>query len=385
MGRAAERGAGVPMADDPRVVPSGFLLGPARGVRLRLVRAANVTLGTDPSLEDLYQARYQGAPPKVQVRGGLIAIDYRPRLRPGDWGRQSADIRLNPAAGWRIEAPRGISRLQADLRAARLLGVEVEGAAANTELTLARPAGTVLLRFGGGSKDVTIHRPLGTAARVKVGGGTGITFDEQTYRAVGGEAAWNTTGFEEATDRYDITFARGVRNVVVDTAELPAAGQARRLLATVLFTDIVGSTERAQVAGDQRWRELLDVHDELARRLVTREGGRLVKRTGDGILAVFDGPGRGIRCALALRQELRAVGLDIRAGLHVGELDLRDDDVGGIAVHIGARIMAAAGPGEVLVSRTVRDLVAGSGIALEDRGTHTLKGLSDPWQLFAAG
>jgi class 3 adenylate cyclase len=373
------------MADDPRVVPSGFLLGPARGVRLRLVRAANVTLGTDPSLEDLYQARYQGAPPKVQVRGGLIAIEYRPRLRPGDWGRQSADIRLNPAAGWRIEAPRGISRLHADLRAARLLGVEVEGAAANTELTLARPAGTVLLRFGGGSKDVTIHRPLGTAARVKVGGGTGITFDEQTYRAVGGEAAWNTTGFEDATDRYDITFARGVRNVVVDTVELPADGQARRLLATVLFTDIVGSTERAQVAGDQRWRELLDVHDELARRLVTREGGRLVKRTGDGILAVFDGPGRGIRCALALRQELRAVGLDIRAGLHVGELDLRDDDVGGIAVHIGARIMAAAGPGEILVSRTVRDLVAGSGIALEDRGTHTLKGLSDPWQLFAAG
>jgi class 3 adenylate cyclase len=211
-----------------------------------------------------------------------------------------------------------------------------------------------------------------------------MTFDDQFYKAVSGEAAWKTSDFDQATDRYEIAFSHGVRNVVVDTVELPAAGQARRLLATVLFTDIVGSTERAQVAGDQRWRELLDVHDELARRLVAEEGGRLVKRTGDGILAVFDGPGRAIRCALALRRELREVGLDIRAGVHVGELDLRGDDVGGIAVHIGARIMAAAGPGEVLVSRTVRDLVTGSGIALEDRGTHALRGLADPWQLFAA-
>ena len=151
----------------------------------------------------------------------------------------------------------------------------------------------------------------------------------------------------------------------------------------MLFTDIVGSTERAQVAGDQRWRELLDVHDELARRLVAEEGGRLVKRTGDGILAVFDGPGRAIRCALALRRELREVGLDIRAGVHVGELDLRGDDVGGIAVHLAARIMAEAGPGEVLVSRTVRDLVAGSDITLKDRGSQRLKGVEGEWELFA--
>ena len=112
---------------------------------------------------------------------------------------------------------------------------------------------------------------------------------------------------------------------------------------------------------------------------------RVVKYTGDGVLAVFDGPGRAIRCALALRTELRGIGIEIRAGLHTGELDLLDDDVGGIAVHIAARIMAAAGSGEVLVSRTVRDLVVGSGIALEDRGTHALKGLDEPWHLFAAG
>jgi len=150
------------------------------------------------------------------------------------------------------------------------------------------------------------------------------------------------------------------------------------------LTDIVGSTERARLVGDQRWRELLDLHDEVVRRLLAREGGRLVKSTGDGILAVFDGPGRGIRAALGLLAELRSSGIEIRAGLHTGEVELRGDDVGGIAVHIGARIMAAAGPGEVLVSRTVRDLVAGSGIELEDRGSHTLKGVGDQWQLFAA-
>jgi class 3 adenylate cyclase len=372
------------MADIPEVVPSGSLLGPPRVVRLRLVRAANIALGTDPSLVDLYRARYEGAPPRVRVRGGLITIEYGPRIRPGDWGRQSADVRLNPAVGWRIEAPRGVAGLRADLRAARLLGMEVEHAAASSELTLPHPAGPVPLRFGGGTRDVTIHRPLGTAARVKMaGGGARVTFDDQYFKAVGGEGTWKTSDFEQATDRYDITFTRGVRDVVVDTLEPPAT-PARRLLATVLFTDIVGSTQRAQEAGDQRWRELLDAHDEAVRRLVEREGGRRIKSTGDGVLAVFDGPGRAIRCALALRAELAGIGIEIRAGLHTGELDVRDDDVGGIAVHIGARIMAAAGPGEVLVSRTVRDLVVGSGITLEDRGTHALKGLDDPWQLFAA-
>jgi class 3 adenylate cyclase len=374
------------MADDPDVVSTGSLLGPAGSVRLRLVRAANVTLGTDPSLEDLFRGRYEGTPPRVRVRGGLVTIEYGPRLRPGDWGRQAADIRLNPSVGWRIEAPRGFAGLRADLSAARLLGMEVDHAAASSELTLARPSGPVLLQFGGGTREVTIHRPVGTAARVKVtGGASGISFDDQSYKAVGGEATWKTSDFEQATDRYDIAFAKGVRDLVVDTLELPPATQARRLLATVLFTDIVGSTQRAQEAGDQRWRELLDAHDEAARRLIGREGGRWVKSTGDGVLAVFDGPGRAIRCALALRTELRGIGIEIRAGLHTGELDLLDDDVGGIAVHIAARIMAAAGPGEVLVSRTVRDLVVGSGIALEDRGTHALKGLDEPWHLFAAG
>lgn len=155
-----------------------------------------------------------------------------------------------------------------------------------------------------------------------------------------------------------------------------------RVLATVLFTDIVDSTQRAGRLGDRRWRELLDVHDELTRRVVEEFQGKLVKGTGDGILATFDGPGRGIHCAAALRDELRGVGLQIRAGLHTGEIELRDGDVGGMAVHLAARIAAAAGSDEILTSRTVRDLVVGSDITAEDRGPHVLKGIDDTWQLF---
>jgi class 3 adenylate cyclase len=162
-----------------------------------------------------------------------------------------------------------------------------------------------------------------------------------------------------------------------------AADQGERTLATVLFTDIVGSTERAGEVGDRRWAELLDTHDRLARELVAQLDGRLVKSTGDGILALFDRPGRGIRCATALRDRLRGTGMEIRAGVHTGEVQLRGEDVGGIAVHFAARVMAAAAPGEVLVSGTVHDLVAGSDYVLEDRGAHALKGIGGEWRLFA--
>jgi class 3 adenylate cyclase len=158
-----------------------------------------------------------------------------------------------------------------------------------------------------------------------------------------------------------------------------------RVLSTVLFTDIVGSTERAARLGDRRWRELLNAHDELAGRLIEEFGGQLIKTTGDGILATFDGPSRGVRCATALRDQLRGIGLQIRVGLHTGEVELRTGDVGGLAVHIAARVMAAARPGEVVTSRTVRDLIVGSDIAVEDRGEHALKGIDGSWQLFAVG
>jgi class 3 adenylate cyclase len=157
----------------------------------------------------------------------------------------------------------------------------------------------------------------------------------------------------------------------------------KRLLATVLFTDVVASTEQASRLGDRRWRELLEVHDEVARRLVEEFGGQLIKTTGDGILATFDGPGRAIRCAAALRDELGGIGLQIRVGLHTGEVEQREGDVGGIAVHLAARVMATAGSGEILVSRTVRDLVVGTNITMEDHGSQVLKGIEGTWQLFA--
>ncbi|HEX6132137.1 MAG TPA: adenylate/guanylate cyclase domain-containing protein [Actinomycetota bacterium] len=150
-----------------------------------------------------------------------------------------------------------------------------------------------------------------------------------------------------------------------------------------MFSDIVASTERAAAVGDRRWRELLDRHDALIRRELERYGGREVKSTGDGFLALFDAPARAIRCALAIRETLRAEGVEVRIGLHAGEVELRGDDVGGIAVHIGARILGSAEPGDVVASSTVRDLVAGSGIAFADRGERVLKGVPEPWRLFA--
>jgi class 3 adenylate cyclase len=160
--------------------------------------------------------------------------------------------------------------------------------------------------------------------------------------------------------------------------------RADRILATVLFTDIVDSTEAASGLGDASWKALLAMHDDTARRIVDEWRGELVKTTGDGILARFDGPGRAIGCALDLRHDLRARGIEIRAGIHVGEIELREDgDIGGLAVHIAARVQAKANPSEVLCSRTVKDLTAGSGISFEDRGTHKLKGVPDDWQLHA--
>jgi len=156
-----------------------------------------------------------------------------------------------------------------------------------------------------------------------------------------------------------------------------------RVLATVLFTDIVGSTERAAAIGDRQWRVLLEQHHAAVRRELGRFRGREVHTAGDGFLATFDGPARAVRCATAIRQAVQPLGLEVRAGVHTGEIEIMDDDVGGIAVHIGARVASLAGPGEVFVSSTVKDLVAGAGLAFEPRGTHVLKGVPDEWRLFA--
>lgn len=158
-----------------------------------------------------------------------------------------------------------------------------------------------------------------------------------------------------------------------------------RILATVLFTDMVGSTAQLSDVGDKRWRHTLEAHDELIRGSVESFRGRVGDMTGDGVLAFFDGPGRALHCSFELRDELSAMGIDIRTGLHTGEIELREDGhASGIAVHIAARVMAQAGPKEVLVSRTVKDLVAGGGFSFESRGEHSLKGIPDTWELFAA-
>jgi class 3 adenylate cyclase/pimeloyl-ACP methyl ester carboxylesterase len=168
-------------------------------------------------------------------------------------------------------------------------------------------------------------------------------------------------------------FATGVREVA----------EPDRVLTTVLFSDIVGSTERATAVGDSAWRALLDAHDETIRRQLDRFRGREVKALGDGFMATFDGPARAIRSADAMRSAADRLGLQLRIGIHTGEVEMRGDDVGGIAVHIAARVAGLAGPSEILVSRTVTDLVAGSEIAFDDRGDHALKGVSGEWRLFA--
>jgi pimeloyl-ACP methyl ester carboxylesterase len=164
-----------------------------------------------------------------------------------------------------------------------------------------------------------------------------------------------------------------------------AAPEPDRVLATVLFTDIVDSTRTAAELGDRRWREVLDGHERVVQAALGRHGGREVKSTGDGFLATFDGPGRAIRCAREILDSAEPLGIRVRAGIHTGECEAMGDDIGGIAVHIAARVSALAGADEVLVSRTVKDLVAGSGIEFQERGQHELKGLPDTWGLYAAG
>jgi class 3 adenylate cyclase len=161
------------------------------------------------------------------------------------------------------------------------------------------------------------------------------------------------------------------------------AAEPDRVLATVMFTDVAASTERAAALGDHRWKELLDAHDAAVRHQLEAFRGREVKTTGDGFLATFDGPARAIRCAEAIRTAAAELGLDVRIGLHTGEVEVRGDDIGGLAVHIGQRVSSLAEPSEILVSSTVKDLVAGSGIEFDPRGEHELKGVPESWRLFA--
>ena len=187
----------------------------------------------------------------------------------------------------------------------------------------------------------------------------------------------------------DHNYLVGDRDALLDEVELFLTGarhvyEPERVLATVLFVDIVGSTERAAALGDNAWRELLEAFYAKAREVLQHYRGREVNTSGDGLLAAFDGPARAIRCAGAIRDTVRSLGLEVRCGLHTGECELVGKDLAGIAVHIGARVASLAAPGEVLVSQTVRDLVAGSGLVFEERGPHRLRGVPNEWLLFRA-
>ena len=189
----------------------------------------------------------------------------------------------------------------------------------------------------------------------------------------GADHLWWWEGADTILDEVE-EFVTGVR---------PAA-DLERVLATVMFTDIVGSTERAASMGDRKWRDLLENHHTIVRSQLSQFRGKEVDTAGDGFLATFDGPARGIRCGMAIAEGVRQIGLEVRVGLHTGELEVAGDSVRGIAVHTGARVAALAGPGEVLVSSTVKDLVAGSGLSFEDRGVHSLKGVPGRRRLFRA-
>ncbi len=216
--------------------------------------------------------------------------------------------------------------------------------------------------------------------------------DAQVPIALGSKLAAQISGakFIEYPDG-DHAFWTGDNDALIGDIEEFVTGhressstELERILATVLFTDIVDSTRSAAQMGDQRWRQLLDNHDHLARQMVEKHRGILVKNTGDGILATFDGPGRAVRCALAFGTAAMQIGLPLRAGLHTGEIEIRGRDIGGIAVHAAARVMAQSQSSEVLVSRVVTDLVAGAGLKFAERGSHELKGLPGRWDLFAA-
>ena len=216
--------------------------------------------------------------------------------------------------------------------------------------------------------------------------------DAQVDVAIGREIAKQIPGarYIEYPDGDHAFWTGDIESLLLDIEEFvtghrdSASPDLERVLATVLFTDIVDSTQRAAQMGDEKWRKLLDQHDRVAGQTVENHRGKLVKSTGDGILATFDGPGRAVRCALSFGAAARQLGLPLRAGLHTGEIEVRGRDIGGITVHAAARVMAQSGSNEVLVSRVVTDLVAGADLKFSERGSFELKGLPGRWDLFAA-
>jgi class 3 adenylate cyclase/pimeloyl-ACP methyl ester carboxylesterase len=311
------------------------------GTYARLTRAPDYPDGFPPSVYDAWR-----------------------RIIHDEWAHAPAMRLLAPSLVGDADAERAWTRF---IR----MGTSPSGAAALIELYRDIDVRDVLPVVG--VPTLVLHRRDDSAVRPALG----------RYMAKGIPGA----RFVETPGRDHAFFVGGADAEIGEIEEFVTGGrQARipqRVLSTVLFTDIVDSTQRAADLGDRRWRALLDRHDELVRKQIERHDGQAVKSTGDGVLATFSGPARGISCARTIADEIGDLGIEVRAGLHTGECELRDGDIGGMAVHIGARVASQAKPGEVLVSRTVKDLVVGSGIEFEDRGDATLKGVPGDWRLYA--
>src|ERR1700739_169856 len=304
------------------------------------------------------------APAKVERPDGLKQYEFI-ATAVGMWGTGEFQHAINPDMPWNEEIRATWARYERLAASPRTLALMMP-LASELDVWAVLPTIRVptlviqhaddLVFLPAWGKDIADHIP--GAKYVELPGRNAVHFVEPDWRS----------SFQEIAQ-----FLTGQQAEVADD----------RVLATLLFTDIVDSTPRAAEMGDRDWHALLDAHDAVIRSQLARFRGREVNTSGDGFLAMFDGPQRAIRCAMAIRDAVRTLGIEVRAGLHTGECEIRGDDIGGIAVHIGARVTALAGPNDVLVSSTLRDLVIGSGLEFEDRGAHHLKGVPGEWRLFA--
>ena len=316
---------------------------------------ALVTLGI--FAKRVWSPDYPWAPRAAERTAEIEALER-------DWGIDPGVAKLAPSAA---EDATFARRLTAYFRQSASPGAAAALMRTNTQIDISDLLPTIRV------PTLVIHRTGDLDAKIQEGRWIAARIPGARFLELPGRDHLPWVGDQDAVLDAVEEFLTGARPVV----------EVDRVVASVLFVDIVGSTQRAATLGDQRWRALLEDFFAFARRDLAHYRGREVHTTGDGLLAVFDGTSRAVRCALAMSASSRSLGLEIRAGVHTGEVELGQEDVQGIAVHIGARIAAMGDAGEVLVSSTVRDLTAGSGIVFEDRGTHRLKGVPDEWRLFA--
>lgn len=320
----------------------------------------------------LFAATHPSRTTALVVLEGYASAQTRPEGRDEEavkamaamWGTGEYQHLLNPDMPWNEEIRATWARMERLAASPRTLALMMP-LAAELDVREVLPTVRVPTIVVHNSNDPFITPSMGEYVADRISGAK--------YVALPGRNMYHFVDPWRASFREIAEFLTGRQADVADD----------RVLATILFTDIVDSTRLAAEVGDRDWHALLDAHDAVVRAQLARFRGREVNTSGDGFLVTFDGPQRGIRCAMAIRDSVRALGIEVRAGLHTGEWEVRGDDIGGIGVHIGARVSAQAGPNEILVSSTLRDLVIGSGLEFDDRGAHVLKGVPGEWHLFA--